>query len=83
MSKACDVGYKLIVVLAGTEEKLRTQTQSRIDEGLLGTDSDKKLFGEFERIGCAKYSDDAFSAVNVTSKSRDFKKDIANTKIKE
>lgn len=79
MSKACDVGYKLIVVLAGTEEKLRTQTQSRIDEGLLGTDSDKKLFGEFERIGCAKYSDDAFSAVNVTSKSRDFKKDIANT----
>jgi hypothetical protein len=37
--KAVDAGYKLIVVLAGLHNSLRSQTQLRLDEGLLGTDS--------------------------------------------
>ena len=37
--KAADAGYRLIVVLAGTHNSLRSQTQLRLDEGLLGFDS--------------------------------------------
>ena len=34
--KAVDAGYRLIVVLAGADNGLRSQTQLRIDEGFLG-----------------------------------------------
>jgi Z1 domain. len=37
--KAADAGYKLIVVLAGIHNTLRSQTQLRIDEGFLGFDT--------------------------------------------
>ena len=39
--KAIDAGYKLVVVLAGTHNNLRSQTQYRLDEGVLGRDSQK------------------------------------------
>ncbi len=39
--KAIDAGYRLIVVLAGMHKNLRSQTQYRIDEGVLGRDSQK------------------------------------------
>lgn len=34
--KAADAGYKIIVVLAGLHNNLRSQTQARLDEGFLG-----------------------------------------------
>jgi Z1 domain len=37
--KAVDAGYKLIIVLAGSHNSLRSQTQLRLDEGFLGWDS--------------------------------------------
>ena len=37
--KAVDAGYKLIVVLAGLHNSLRSQTQLRLDEGFLCWDS--------------------------------------------
>lgn len=37
--KAADAGYKFIVVLTGTTNSLRAQTQLRFDEGLLGWDT--------------------------------------------
>jgi hypothetical protein len=37
--KAADAGYKLIVVLAGIDNGLRSQTQLRVDEGFLGFDT--------------------------------------------
>lgn len=37
--KAADTGYKLIIVLAGIHNNLRSQTQLRIDEGFLGFDT--------------------------------------------
>jgi hypothetical protein len=37
--KAADAGYKLIIVLAGIHNNLRSQTQLRIDEGFLGFDT--------------------------------------------
>lgn len=39
--KAVDAGYRLIVVLAGMHNNLRSQTQYRLDEGVLGRDSQK------------------------------------------
>lgn len=80
MCKACDVGYKLIVVLAGTSNVLRSQTQSRVDEGLIGMDSDKILLSrELSRIGVSLYSEDVSRPVSVTSLSSDFNKRYANT----
>ncbi|MFV2008761.1 Z1 domain-containing protein [Micromonospora sp. LOL_027] len=38
-AKAADAGYKLIVILAGIHNSLRSQTQLRVDEGLLGFDT--------------------------------------------
>jgi hypothetical protein len=37
--KAVDAGYRLVVVLAGLHNSLRSQTQLRLDEGLLGFDT--------------------------------------------
>lgn len=36
INKAIDAGYKVIIVLAGMHNNLRSQTQSRIDEEVLG-----------------------------------------------
>lgn len=34
--KAADAGYKVVILLAGTTESLRQQTQERVDEGIVG-----------------------------------------------
>jgi hypothetical protein len=39
--KSIDAGYRLIIVLAGMHNNLRSQTQYRLDEGVLGRDSQK------------------------------------------
>lgn len=39
INKALDAGYKLIIVLAGIQEDLRSQTQQRVDLGVLGMDT--------------------------------------------
>lgn len=37
--KAIDAGYKLVIILAGVHNSLRSQTQIRMDEGILGFDT--------------------------------------------
>jgi len=39
INKAADAGYKLIIVIAGTMNSLRRQTQQRVDEGFTGVNS--------------------------------------------
>lgn len=39
INKAADANYRIIILLTGTIEKLRKQTQSRLDEGFIGLDS--------------------------------------------
>lgn len=39
INKALDAEYKLVIILAGLNNDLRSQTQIRVDEGLLGFDS--------------------------------------------
>ena len=48
INRAADAGYKIIVVLAGMHNNLRSQTQARLDEGFLGylsADEGEKLAG--------------------------------------
>ncbi len=39
INKAADAHYRVIILLTGTIEKLRRQTQQRIDQGFIGLDS--------------------------------------------
>lgn len=39
LNKAADANYRVIILLTGTIEKLRRQTQQRIDQGFIGLDS--------------------------------------------
>jgi len=41
MCNAADAGYKVIILLSGTIETLRKQTQTRVEEGFIGFDSEK------------------------------------------
>ena len=42
IARAADAGYKLIIVIAGIHNVLRSQTQIRVDEGFVGRDSVSK-----------------------------------------
>lgn len=70
--KAADAGYKAIIVLTGTVECLRQQTQKRLDEGFVGFDSDhmSKVDDEDFWIGVGKYSKKR--GIVLTSKNTDF-----------
>lgn len=77
INKAADSGYKIIILLTGTIEKLRRQTQGRLDSGFVGLDStaftrDKdNVF-----IGVGQY-DPSVSGWAVTSTSSDFNTNAA------
>ncbi len=51
--RALDMGYKRIIVLAGIHNNLRSQTQARLDEEILGYRSDSIEFG-YTKIGVGK-----------------------------
>jgi hypothetical protein len=56
--KAVDSGYKLVIILAGIHSNLRSQTQLRVDEGVLGFDTQKsrRLNKDSQWIGVGRYS---------------------------
>ncbi len=57
INKAADAGYKLIIVLAGMHDSLRSQTQIRIDEGFLGFNSQRSLqYSNTNKIGVGLYN---------------------------
>lgn len=76
--KAVDAGYKVVVLMTGTIEKLRKQTQMRVDEGFVGADSDAmmKSLVTGQVIGVGKY-DPTTHPVVLTSTSDDFKQQNA------
>jgi hypothetical protein len=51
ISKAADAGYKIIIVLAGLHNNLRSQTQMRLDEGFLGYETSPNLNAPKREIG--------------------------------
>lgn len=78
--KAVDSGYKVIVLLTGTLEKLRQQTQQRIDEGFVGSASSgmMKIKDESLIIGVGNY-DASIRPMVLTSTSDDFKAQNSKT----
>jgi Z1 domain len=81
--KAADAEYKLVVVLAGIDDSLRSQTQLRLDEGFLGYDTQKRM--DFDktntRLGVGLLPGIDFYHVNsLTSSAQkgDFKKQVAD-----
>ena len=76
--KAADAGYKVIVLLTGTIEKLRQQTQKRLDEGFVGMDSNGMLNQKEDvYVGVGRHDSTLHPAV-FTSKSDDFNVKLAN-----
>ncbi|CAN5438327.1 Z1 domain-containing protein [soil metagenome] len=57
INKAADAGYKLVIVLAGMHDSLRSQTQIRVDEGFLGYNTQRSLqYSSHYFIGVSKYN---------------------------
>ncbi len=80
--KAADAGYKVIVVLAGMHNSLRSQTQRRLDEGFLGLDSrtGRGFTGTQRALGVGEGGMKHPGAISMTSSEEngDFSKAIAS-----
>ena len=75
--KAADAGYKLIVIIAGVHNNLRSQTQRRIDEGFVGRDSARLLSRQNDMyVGVGRF-DHTRRPVTFTNTHRDFNKTMA------
>ena len=77
-NKAADAGYRVFILLAGDKERLRAQTQERVDEGFIGIDSkfrDQHSEGALNRnyrIGVGS-DPDFVPATSPTSYAQDFR----------
>lgn len=67
--KAADAGYKFIVVIAGSMNNLRNQTQERLNSTFIGRDLN-------ERVGVGKLAhyQEGKRPISLTSKLKDFNK---------
>lgn len=55
LCKAADAGYKVFILLTGTIESLRRQTQERVEEGFIGIDmSANKTGGQRVGVGLSR-----------------------------
>jgi hypothetical protein len=67
--KAADAGYKVIIVLAGLHNNLRSQTQIRLDEGFLGYETRPNV-DDLPPVGVGEIdSDPAIRPNHVTNRS--------------
>lgn len=81
INKAADAGYRIIIIVAGIQNKLRNQTQSRVDEGFIGFDSSsllktKNTSGSF--IGVGRY-DKTQRPSPFTNTLKDFNRQTATS----
>jgi len=77
INKAADAGYKIIIVLAGMHNNLRSQTQMRLEEGFLGyeTTADRDAGAA---IGVAGFGEDLkTNSATTRAENGDFSKSIA------
>jgi hypothetical protein len=77
--KAADAGYRLIILLTGTQENLRRQTQERLDAGFVGLDSSGFLARERQnRALGVGLIDQSRTGVVFTSRTGDFNTQTVN-----
>ena len=77
--KAVDAGYRTVILMTGTGNDLRRQTQIRLDEAFIGMDS--ASVGKKDRLvftGVGKY-DPSLSPQAVTTTERDFSKVVSRS----
>ena len=72
INMACDVGYSIVVLLAGMTSSLRQQTQDRVDEGFIGAKSDSINSGPVY-IGVG-IETEKYYGIPLTNHSNDFVK---------
>lgn len=69
INKAIDVGYKIIIVMTGTTNDLRSQTQKRLDKEVKGFKSDLNVdndnLGDYSGYGVAKYGEKISKEVSL------------------
>ena len=68
--KAADAGFKVFILLTGTIESLRKQTQERVEEGFIGIDMSDQATGG-KRVGVGLDNQTIF-ATALTSRNNDF-----------
>jgi len=68
--KAADAGFKVFILLTGTIESLRKQTQERVEEGFIGIDMSDPAPGG-KRVGVGT-DNQAIFATALTSRTNDF-----------
>ena len=71
INMAYDYGYRIVVLLAGTTNSLRTQTQKRTDKGVIGAKSDT-IGNTIEFLGVGLNTGEHF-VVPFTNQVNDFK----------
>ncbi|GAA4414692.1 Z1 domain-containing protein [Quisquiliibacterium transsilvanicum] len=75
--KAADAGYKIIIVLAGMHNNLRSQTQMRLEESFLGYETTNDRDPGIP-IGVAEFGDDLkTNSATTRAENGDFNKSIA------
>lgn len=81
IAKAADAGYEVVIIIAGIHNNLRSQTQSRIDEGFIGFDSARLLGnknGSESIVGVGRYNSSRRPNA-FTNTLRDFNKQTATS----
>lgn len=80
--KGADAGYGLVILLTGSLENLRRQTQERLDIGFVGFDSAVRLskaqVGDSRYIGVGLLDRSRMGMV-FTSRAQDFRKSVVNS----
>lgn len=80
INKAYDAGYRIVIVLSGIHNSLRSQTQSRIDEEVLGYETSLEYIGDMTRernvIGVGIGSHNQVETVVQSITTRDEKGDV-------
>jgi len=77
INKAADAGYKIIIVLAGMHNNLRSQTQVRLEEGFLGYETTTERDAG-AAIGVAAFGEDLkTNSATTRAENGDFNKKIA------
>lgn len=79
LCKAADAGYKVFILLTGTIESLRKQTQERVEEGFIGIDMSSES-KDGRRVGVG-LDNQPIRAISMTSRVRDFVGDNDKTVI--
>lgn len=76
---AADYGYKIIILIAGVHNNLRTQTQERVNEGFIGIDTDTKSYVGVGALTLDSEEQELTSKMRpyfLTNRSSDFSKHI-------